>query len=287
MSIVAQNRITKEKQRLFINTTEIPGIQSLTTDYTNNATLIKYLGMPRSSFEPNGPYVANFSVNSFLISNNQFIQYTGSQGFNGYILKNVNSNSTTNLVSFTSGYLVSYSTQCGIGEIPQISMTATILNNWGDLTSSESDDVLSHLNTIKSSDSTLKLKTPTYGCIDFNLEDYTNNRVQSYNITINVNRNPSYKIGSKYPYSVDINYPIEIVAAVVFEASDNYTFKKLTNFPLNAKYNNFQLNIKDYKTDEIFDSYSFNEMLLTSEAYNSDVDGNLAVTQTYKKYITR
>ena len=132
-------RRRREEQLFFVNGTQISGIQSLDANYSTNYAPLKFIGMNETQYIQRGPKTASITLNQSLIASDQFLKFTGSSGFNGYVFKS-KSNTSDNF-SFTSGYLTSYNSRCGIGNIPEVSIGVQVYGNIGELANTES---LSH-----------------------------------------------------------------------------------------------------------------------------------------------
>jgi len=282
--IIAQGRVTKENQRLFINSTEIPGVQNTQLNYQINATPLKHLGLSGIQYIPRGPQVGNVSISTLLISDDQFLQYTGNVGFNGYVVRS--KSNTTNNFSFTSGYLTSYSSRCAIGQIPQIEANISVLGNIGQLSSSESAAVSTDLTNIAASNSNLLLKIADPGSINIDLGDFNTNRCISYDLNINVPRNPIYIQGQQAPIKVETNWPIEVNCNFTAEV-DDYTPKTLNDFPESPKKRNITITLKDLDTAANIVNYGFSGMQLIGENYSSNNDGPVTMSLNYQGFINR
>lgn len=282
--LYAGGRLTKGEQRFFLNSVEVPGIQSFQAQFDIGAAFFKYVGVKNIDQIPRSAQIGGFSIASLLISDDMFINFTGNTGFNGYLIKD--KTDTTQNFSFASGYLTSYTSRGSLGSIPEIEMVGTVFGNAGRLTSSESTDVSAHLGAIPTSNPTGVLKIPGPGSIDISIDDFVSNRVQSYDINIAVNRNPYYTLGQRPPYSVELNYPLEVTATFVIDVFD-YNDRKMFDFPLSPNIKNLGLTVKDYLTSLPMASYNFNNMFLTTDRYNASVSANSTVQLTYKTYLTR
>ncbi len=266
-------RVTKGKHLFFLNSTQLPGVQSINGTFQNNATPLNFIGSAGTLIQqyPNGPQVGNVSLNYLLISNDQFLQYTGAAGFNGYIIDALDN--TAKNYSFSSGYLTSYSSKGTLGEIPQVSVNINVYNKIGRLNPTDGASISTDLAAIPTNISTLPLLIPGPGSISLNYSDFNTNAVQSYNINIGINRNPVYINGQSFPYSVETSYPLEITADFTILLND-YVPKKLTDYPFNQTVQNLNVGISDYATNTNIITYGFNNMVLIGESYNASIQQN-------------
>ena len=276
------SRIKREEQFVFINGVQIPSIQSIQANYNNNANLIKFLGNNQPVINPRGPQVGDVSISTLVIGQDLWLQFTGNQGFNGYIIRNKN-NPLDNF-SFTSGYLTNYRSTCSIGEIPKIDIGINVLGNIGLIASGESDLLNSHFSVIPTGQISQPINIGSFGCMDLSLNEFSTNRVLSYDLNIKIDRNPIYGLGSKNPLRVEINPPIEVTANFEIEVND-YIFKNLKQYPCGTKIQNLNIILKDYISGSLLISYNFDNMFLLSESYQNDVNGNVRGSLSYKSYI--
>lgn len=281
---IQKSNTKRENQHFFLNTTEIFGIQNIEASYSQNVFPLKFIGMGKPVMVPDGPLKSQCNLECLAINSDPFIRLTGNTGFNGYIVKG--RDNTNENFSFTSGYLTSYNSKCSIGEIPQIGAAFTVFGNMGRLNSGESSYVSGQLATISGGSSSLSMAVAGPGSITLNLDDFLTNRVLSYDLSINVNRNAIYPLGTRAPTAVEINYPIEILVNFQFAMND-YVPQNLYSFPLTPKVKNLSLVLRAFDTNNLITSYVFNDLFLTDESQSAGTDGSSAVINaSYRGYIS-
>lgn len=283
-TIINLQNITREGQRFFIDTNEIAGIQSIQIQYEINASPLKYLGMTDTKFVPRGAQIGKASLSTLLISDDILLAYTGNIACNGYLVRNFDD--FTNNFCFTSGYLTYYHSQGAIGQIPRIDANFDVVGNVGEISRLENNKVSNDVISILNSNPTGLLKLPSYSTVNISLDNIQSNRVLSYDLSINVPRNPIYTLGSRFPIDVKINWPIEILCSFNIEL-DTYDASLLNNYPSNYITRDLILNINDFYTNNTVLSYNFNQLLLISENYSTNVDGNVTLNAQYKKLINQ
>lgn len=280
--LINNGNIYKEEQHFFVNSTEIPGVQSIEASFTQNMAAVNHIGLSGITYIPRGPQEASVSVSSLFITNDQFINLTGNTGINGFIVKG--KGETASNFSFTSGYLTAYSTTCSIGQIPQINAAFNVYGNMGKLAASESATVSTQLTQISTNTSTSPLRIADPGSMSINLGEYTTNRLQSYSLNINVNRLPVYILGSRLPARVEINYPMEVNLSFTIEQND-YTPEKLRDFPFNEQTKSVTIVQKDLKDSSTIATYGFSGLKIVSENYGTNVNGATTITTSLKGYL--
>jgi len=280
------DRIRRDQQLVFLNNTQLNGIQSFSASYSLNEQPLKFIGGIHTPniLVPNGPQQGNASINALLIDNDPFVGYTGQSGFNIIVLNSRNNISGN--YSLTSGYITSYSSRCGIGEIPQMAVGITVLGDIGRLNSGESMAFSGQLVDIQNGISEFIPKIAGPGSIEISLNDFNTNRVMSYELNIETPRNVIYAIGNRRPTRVEINYPIVVNALFEFE-SDDYRPNNLRAFPCAPKSGDLTLNLKQFNNNNIIQSFAFSGMTLAEENYDTNLNGNTRISARYKKYINR
>src|SRR3990167_4196705 len=278
-------RITKEEQFFFLNADQVSGVQSVDISYTNNNVPLKYIGMRGNvTGVPRGPQVGSVNITTIPIGNDYFLSLTGNTGFNGYIIRDKVDPLGDNY-SFTSGYLTSYNSRASIGTIPTIDIGIDIVGNIGKLNLTENSGVSGNFINISGGNGrTYPFQIVAPGYLTVNLDDYNTNRLISYDLSINVSRNPIYVVGKKLPNEVKTNLPVEVNLGFQLEI-DTYTGRNLNNFPCVKNNKNITITLQDYNTSNAFITYSFNDMELIGEDYSTSVDGQTQSTLKYRKLL--
>lgn len=278
--VVIPTRITKENQRFFLNTTEIPGIQSFRGGYNVPYQPMVYLGESgQVNMLPVGAQAGSFSISTALISNDLWIPLTGNTGFNGYVIQR--RNDIDNTFGFQSGYLTSYTSSYKIGQIPTIEIEAVAFKSAGRISAA---NYAEDFDVITLGETAALLKIPGPGSVTLNLDEFTTNRVLGYDLSILCARNPMYQLGSRIPWAVEINYPIEVQCNFQIDLSD-YQPKNVTDFPFSTVTKNLTLTVKTFDTDAVITTYAFNNLKLESEQYEATVDNSVKMNLQYKTFM--
>src|SRR3990167_3693593 len=241
--LIGNSRVRREEQRLFINRSEIHGIQAINANWDNNLTVLKYLGARCAQIIPGGAGQSNFTISTFVIDYDPFLNLTGNSGINGYIIRS--KTDTTNNYGFTSGYLTSYRSKCSIGEIPQIEAGFTVYGRAGRILSTDAPEVAGDLASFATYDSNFYPNIAGPGSILLNLGEFSGNRLQSYDFSFNIQRQPQYILGQRMPNRVEINYPIELNFSFVFEA-DSYIPRRMFDFPCSPQVQPIEISYNNY-----------------------------------------
>ena len=273
-------RIRREAESITINGTGIQGVQSVSAQYDSVGAPVRNLGINSISYLPEGPQTATLNVNTLLTyfvspsapaRDPEVMQnLTGDAPFSGIV-----GYGTKNFI-FTQGYLETYSVNCSIGEIPQVSTTSVI---YGDFGTGTLDNV-----PVDTYPSTLSI--PSYSSIEINLDTFKTNRVSSFSVDIATPRLPLYVVGSDVPSGVIAGSPVEVNVNFAIEP-DDYEIKNMRLVPEETVFQNAIITLKKNNSNTKLLEYSFNDMLLTSESFQGDANSNAMMNFNLRSFILR
>lgn len=269
---------TKENQHFFIGTGEVFGIQSVDASFSAPVEELKFMGMDECVLIPNGPNVGEFSISQFLITDDLFLQYTGELAVSGYLLKSKTDYSQN--FSFTSGYLTSYSIQCGIGTVPEVRAT---IQSFGKIGNIQTSDVPA---SIANSPTDFDLKIADPGSISINIDEFSTNRVTSFDLSISAERTPIYQVGGRTPIEVKTNYPLPVSLSFQIEV-DDYDYMNGDEYICSEVPQDIQITIKDFETQTNLQVFNLKKMKKVSESILSEISNNTSLNIQYRGYINR
>lgn len=280
------DRYRRENQYVFLNSGQVPGIQSIGFDNDFGAAPVNYIGANYITLAPNEAQQGGIRIDRLIIDGvDHFKPFTGESGFNLYILKD--QRSPVDNYGFTSGFITNYSTRCSLGQIPRTEIGIISFGNLGKIPSGESNDTSGQFINIQSSTEVRNPTIPGPGSISVSLNnDFTLNRLLAYDININIDRRGVYALGDRYPVSIQTNYPIDISAGFTFDLA-NYSGYTIRDFPGNPKTGNLVLQVKSFRDDSLIQDFRFSGMTLVNESYNTNIDGNVTINAKYRKLNTK
>ena len=274
-------RIRREAESITINGSGIEGVQSVGVGYNSTAAPLSSLGIRGLNgpvYAPQGPQTASLQVNTLFthkipsssntLSENFFLNFTGDVPFSGQVKYG-----TKNFL-FKKAYVDNYSASCSIGEIPQISTTATVFGELG--TGSISFPPLT--------DAPQELAIAGYNSMEINLDEFTTNRVNSFGISIDTPRIPIYALNGDEPTTVIAGNPVTIGVDFVLEV-DDYEIKNMRFVPNETVFRNTTITLKKNNSDTTLLTYSFDNMLLASESFQGDVGSNATINFSLRSSI--
>jgi len=316
------------EQNFFINGTKMSGVQSVQGSYSISEKPINIVGWghvnssyfnsylksqeglfldengfrviqenksaPQSMAVLDAPLEGNFSIESILISEDFFMQYTGENPFTGSI------HHDDKYFGFNGGYISSHSISCSVGEIPKTSTSIRVFGNiGGNPDRIEKED---GLNLLREDGGQIIKEDVRYmedynasGEIPFPEIRVTNqrsisiecggsktDRVVDFSHTIEMPIEPLYAVGSVDPVQVDIVWPFTTTSNFTLDV-DQYQYENIRKYLQNPKLEDLTIQINDC-FGELIQKYSVKEARLISESMSASVDGRTTVNLTYKSY---
>ena len=276
-------RIRREAENITINRTGILGVQSISTQYESVARPLDSLGITEIQYAPQGAQTASLQLNTLLT-------HTLEEGYGGQMSLDVMQNLTGNIpfsgiidygaekIYFSEGYLETYSVSCGIGEVPQTSTNSIIFGDFG--TGVLFSEYAQAPGLIPS------LNIASYNSMEVNLDEFTTNRMRSFSVDIATPRVPIYTLNADKPAKVIAGTPIEINVNFSLDV-DDYKIKNMRFVPDETVFRNATITLKKNNSDTTLLSYSFDNMLLTSESFQGAANSNAVANFNLRSFILR
>ena len=257
-----------ENQNFYLNDSLVSGIKSFNVGV--DLKIVPQMSINDSiNYTKNGLPVAQFDLSYILSDTDRFLPYTGINSFSGKVEYG------NKYVTFTDGYLTNYSLNYKLGEYPTVDVKGVIFN-WPVSQISFTPKPV-NLNTFNVGD-------PCF--IDTNIPIFSNNRVQSFGINIDVSRIPNYTIGNYLPDNVYIQYPIKQEMSTDASASNALFISNTSNLP-NSGYispTSQYISIKKYQSASNLATFNFSHV--TSNINSSlSSDNEAQYNQTRISYL--
>ena len=179
---------------------------------------------------------------------------------------------------FTEGYMQTYSISCGIGQIPQTSMSSLIYGNFG-----------TGLFDAWEPTSPVLSQTPqvtSFSSMEINLDTFKTNRVLNFDVNIATPRVPLYALGIDTPTGVIAGTPIEVSVNFSLQP-DDYEIKNMRFVPDQTVFQDTVITLKKNNSNTTLLTYSFKDMLLTSESFRGGVDSDAGIDFSLRSFILR
>ena len=275
-------RIRREAEKITINGSGIQGVQSINAQYESVARPLDNLGITEIQYAPQGAQTASLQLNTLLtntlpLGGSDYTSLDLMQNFTGDIPFSGVIDYGTEKIYFTDGYLETYSVSCGIGEVPQTSTTSTIFGDFG---------TGSFPFWAQTSATQTSLNIPSYSSMEVNLDEFTTNRMTSFSVDIATPRVPIYTLNADKPSNVIAGTPIEVNVNFSLDV-DDYKIKNMRFVPDETVFRNATITLKKNNSDTTLLSYSFDNMLLTSESFKGGAESNAVANFNLRSFILR
>lgn len=241
----------RSNQKLFINTSFVSGLQSLSFSYSPSLTLSTRIEESECIFLNTAPIIGRLSAE--ILSNSQSILdiYTGNGFFSGKI------EYSDRFFDFKSGYLNNFGISYGNSGPVTTSIDATIYGSISESTGTASKISLNEGRR-------LQIYDMNYVLLD--LAESSGNFVQSFDISISTPRYEKYEIGEYFPSKIGRVYPTEINCNINFIINE-LDIEKNTNYITGNK-DIRDINLRFYvmNTDNIIKTINLSKAKLDSES---------------------
>lgn len=283
-------RIIAVNQQVYLNTGRLWGINTINISPEFGNQGLSYIGIENKPINQivNTEQYADITINGNFINSDYFIQYTGTDCFNMFILQN--QGSLNNSYSLISGYLNSYNLKFGIGQPIEISAGIRFVKDVGQIYTGILDptgyqQLISIPNNIYENTQAI-YNIPTFHSTQLTLNELTTQRVIDASINFKINRLPIYNIGNNTPSKINIIYPIKVTCSFIFEINIGYSGIELKSLVSNQQVQNITFSLYDYlQSGNLLATYNLTNMTCVKEDYSISVDGNVKVDKSFVGYI--
>lgn len=261
-------RILHDEQNVYIEGERLRGVQSCQASWIHTESYINAVGYEGGyvGSVTDGPLVGEFSVDRLMVSSyDPVINYFSRENLMGQVA------SRDNNFSFNGGMLNSYSCSCSIGEIPSLNFGITAYQNTGGSAGA--------LKKEKEKDETFIIAAP--GSIVLNVEGYATNAIQSFDLSISIDRQPFQVIGQSQPVHYTIQYPIEVDCQFEMIVND-YEASNVFDAICSPVAQDLYFIFKECRSNEEIRKFRIPNAKLIEYNQNSENNAPLQATLTYK-----
>ena len=266
-------RIIHDTQDVYINGERLRGVQTCEAGWSGPSTYINAVGV-------NGGFVgstieeslqANFDVQRLMITpHDPLIELFENTDISGEIAYGA-----SETFSFNTAFINSYTSTCQIGSIPSLDFGLTAYG--------QSGSGVNRMSQTAEKDDTVIIAMP--GSMILDVDGYATNRVQSFDFSINISRDPINIIGQLHPSSFLIKYPIQVDCRYVLHI-DDYESSKLWDYACSPKEQNLNLIFKDCSRDLEVRKFFMPASRLVEYSQSGNINTDLEATLTYKSLLT-
>ena len=253
---------------------------------------------PRSMALINSPLEGSFSINSILVSEDFFLQFTGDNSFNGSI------HHGDQYFGFDQGYISNHSVSCSVGQLPTTSTSIRVFGDIGgspDYIKTESEDGFFiqeqgefRVSSEESNDGVYnasgsnpfpEIRITNQGSISIECAGASTDRVTSFSHSIEVPLSPIYTVGSSVPAQVDVVWPMSSTTNFSLDI-DEYRYQSMRKYLRNPHVEDIAIKINDCFGEPI-QNYIVKSARLVGESMSASTQGRMTVNLTYKSYYNK
>jgi len=304
-------------QTVYIGGRKLDYVTDVDGSYNHSTKSINIFGQGSIKNVVAGIPQGDFSITRTMVAEDFMRQYTGIDSFiRGSI------NYGDKIFGFNQGSLTSYSYSVNYGEPPVANYGITVYGDIGsglyiDSINATMMDDPSSLNAIgNKKDAPLKVPLPS--TINISCKGSSTNRVLSFNLSTQINKNEIWRTNSISPFQIKTKWPIEVLTDITIEV-DDYQTKRQSDALFTNAFDNFSINIYGivYEDSEITTedgtpitteggipilflkrndasptsnqvfNFSSSNTRLISEQFTSTVDDVATVKLTYLTYLNK
>jgi|LakMenEpi03Aug12_release.lakeMendotaPanAssembly.Ray.scaffolds.fasta_scaffold04618_2 hypothetical protein len=254
-------------QQLIINQQVISGVTSFNGNFELPFNSIDVLG---NNFitSIDGEVSKTISFSRFLNQSDHLKYLTGEAFCSGYVLYDNNS------FGFSSGFLTSYSVECGVGDIASVSTDLVVYGNIG--------GNLKH--SIIPSQNTDNIYVANFGSIFVNTNEGQTNRITSFEYNVNCERVPLFVLGSSYPSQIILKKPITIEVNLTLEI-DDFESDDVQSLLCSPNIQNINIDLKNCDYSQTIDTFIAPNARLVSTTFNGDTESASTITMTFRSFL--
>lgn len=304
-------------QTVYIGGRKLDYVTDVDGSYNHSTKSINIFGQGSIKNVVAGIPQGDFSITRTMVAEDFMRLYTGIDSFiRGSI------NYGDKIFGFDQGSLTSYSYSVNYGEPPVANYGITVYGDIGsglyiDSTNATMIGEPSSLNAIGyKKDAPLKVPLPS--TINISCKGSSTNRVLSFNLSTQINKNEIWRTNSISPFQIKTKWPIEVLTDITIEV-DDYQTKRQSDALFSNAFDNFSINIYGivYEDSEITTengtsittengipilflkkndasptsnqvfNFSSSNTRLISEQFTSTVDDVATVKLTYLTYLNK
>ena len=259
-------------QGLILNNLFISGVQSVETNANFNREPINIAGVGTLKTQINRQIVPSISFDQIITNKDVMSSFvTGDSTVNG-LFKHQN-----NILQFTSGCISEYSISCRVGEFVR---SNTRINCYGTYEYvANTGQFTPYLSNIAPSG----VKIPDYSSIVVGLNDALIDRVVSFDVNVQFNKEAVYGIGSVAPLQLKLKLPVKVSMSFELEV-DQAQLKEISTSLCQDYSENVSVFINTKCNSVNLLSLLMDGAQLESQKYNGRIGSNASISFQYAKY---
>ena len=271
---MSSDRILHDQQQVYMFGERLRGVQSCTASWSAPETYVNSIGVAGGTI---GTTVeeslrADFEVERLMITpHDPLVNLFDSTDLSGEI----HYGSGSDNFAFNGGFIGAYSCSCAVGEIPSLNFSITAYG--------ESGGSVASLGRSAEVDDTIIIAHP--GSISLDVDGHASNAIQSFEVSINIDRSPVNVIGQLTPAHFITTFPIEVDCQFTLNVQD-YESSSLFDFVCNPKKQNLNFQFMDCANQQEVRKFFIPSAKLVDYSQTALVNSDLQATFTYKSLVT-
>jgi hypothetical protein len=267
-------RIVYDAQDVYIEGERLKGVQSCTASWSSPETYVNAIGYQGGTvgLSVDESLTSTFDVEQVITSSHEPIKKLfESVNIAGEIKYGNNQN-----FAFSDGQITSYGCSCSVGSLPLTTFSILAFGNSG-------GGIASKTRRVEDDDS-IMVATP--GSLELDVYGHSSNAIQSFDISIPIEREPISLIGKKNrPDHFVPRFPIQVDCQFTLIVQD-YESSNLYDFICHPRQQDLNLSFMKCETSEYIRKFFLPKARLVDFSQQATIDNNLEVTLVYKSLIT-
>ena len=267
---MAYTRNAYQDQQVFLNGTEIKGVQSFNGSWSVPNNNMIAAGYESVGSEIEGELVGEVSVSRNIVTGEDPITGMMNGMVSGYLLYGPHQTKNKSF-NFNNGYITSYSSSCSIGEIATSDFSLTAYGNIG--TGDISNTNYGEINPVIATANDMTLNTP-FG---------STNAIQSYSLDFSLETRPIYRIGDMFvPSKYEVGTPITVSTSFDIVANE-YEIKNLLDAVCSDEFvENISFSLNEKCSENVIQSFTLDNAKLISSSISATIGDNLSISLEFE-----
>jgi len=265
------NRVAYDSQNVYIEGERLQGVQSCVASWTSPESYVNAIGYEGGfvGTSVDEPLFSQIEIDRIILS-----PYDPIASMLNRVDISGEAKSSASTFAFTEAFVDSYSCSCAVGELPTISCSMTA---YGD-----SGGGVSALPISSEPDGDIIIATP--GSLELDVFGHSSNAIQSFELSMNISREPVSIIGQKKPEHYIVDFPIQVDCAFELIIQD-YASSDLSNFICSPRQQDINLIFRDCESGDEIRRFFMPKARLVDYSQTAGIGDSLIASFSYKSLV--
>tara|TARA_R110001592_G_scaffold160695_3_gene392963 strand:+ start:19695 stop:20552 length:858 start_codon:yes stop_codon:yes gene_type:complete len=252
-----------------LSANEVKGVQSFDGNWSIPNSDMLAAGYEFVGSEIEGVLLGEVSVNRLIVEQNDPITSLFNSSIDGYLIYGKNE-SFNKVFNFKKSYINGYESSCSIGEIATANFSMSAYGGIGKMNSESRS--YTNINATPAIANSIILTTP-FG---------STNGIQSYSLTLSIDRDPVYKIGDMFiPSQFVLSTPIKINTSFDMLVNDYESKNLFDAICSNDFIDNLSIQLKTCDGSAI-QTFTLNDSKISSSSISASIGANMTANLSYQ-----